>query len=263
MTELLKPPRQSALQIRNKDKLTDDVSDRLWSLYGQIAHLILERANIADLSEQRYYATFQGPTKPVTVSAQVDSLSLTEGVLTDWKFVTSYKFKHGRAADPEWTAQLNMQLEILRRNNLDAKTIQIVGLLRDWSKLEAGRDGEDGGYPKKGVVTAPIEIWERLQTVSFIEERVSLHEAARAVKEDSELPKCSDSERWAKPSIWAVMRGTRSIPGGNCFSERDALQKQRLNDGTRIEFRPGESIRCRSYCSVAEWCTQNPMKGKI
>lgn len=258
VTGLIKPPRIMQLGLRHDKEIVEDVSDRLWSLYGQIAHGILERANQLDLAEKRFFAEFEVGGKKYIVSAQIDTLSLVGKILTDYKFVTSWKFKHGKPTDPDWTAQVNMQLEILRRNGIEAEALQIVGLLRDHSKLEALRS-ED--YPKQGIVRAPLEMWSRERTVSFIEERISLHEAAK-VAPDSDLPLCSASERYADPDKWAVMKGARAINFGVRNSEDDAKQVHAKSPGTRIEFRPGQSKRCLAYCSVSQFCNQNPYKGK-
>ena len=252
VTELLKPPRATALLQLHRSEVQEDVEDRLWSLYGQIAHLILERANEADLVEKRFSATFNGLNGPVVVSAQVDTLSLKDGVLTDWKFTTSWGFKVGQPVKPDWVAQLNMQLEILRRNNYDASIIRIVGLLRDWSKMEALRTQD---YPKKGVVSAPVEIWSREQTTSFIEMNIARHQTARAAKEE-DLPLCSPDERWAKPDQWAVMKGERAVRFGLQFTERAAKEMLAKTPGGRLEFRPGISTKCEHYCDVSQFCTQ-------
>lgn len=249
VTQLLKPPRVVALEALHSGELIDDVSDRIWSLYGQVVHTILERANIADLSEKRFFAEIGGKI----VSAQVDTLALVRKILTDWKFTTVWKFLPGKPVEPDWVAQLNMQLEILRRNDLDAERLQIVGLLRDWSKSQAGREST---YPQKGVVTQPIDMWPRDRTVAFMEERISLHEAAKAALRDEDLPLCTPTERWAKQDIWAVMKGQKAIRMGLCFNEIRAKELHAANPGTRIEFRPGQSPRCESYCACAPYCTQ-------
>lgn len=251
VTQLLKPARMVALESLHRDKLIEDVSDRIWSLYGQIAHLILERANMADLVEKRFFAEFKGKT----VSGQVDSLSLLDGVLTDWKFTTVWKFLPDKPVDADWVSQLNMQAELLRREGLNPKRLQIVGLLRDWSKSEASRNPD---YPQRGVVAVPIEMWPSERVVAFIEERISVMEAAK-----KELPLCTPEERWAKQDIWAVMKGQKAIRMGLCFTEQAAIQMQSKNEGTRIEFRPGQSPRCDFYCPVSEFCEQykNSKKG--
>lgn len=255
ITELLNPPRLVALKAKHKDELEDDVEDRLWSLYGQIAHTILERANVSDdIVETRYFATFKAPNGDTrVVSAQVDTLSLVQNCLSDWKFTTAWKFKNNSPPDPNWIAQLNGQLEILRRNNLDAERLRIVGLLRDWSKLEAKRAND---YPQKGVISMPIPMWSREQTTSFIEMRIALMERALAAETEVQLPLCTPDERWAKPDIWAVMKGEKAIKGGVCFVEKEAHKKLEATPGARLEFRPGISNRCESYCQVSQFCKQ-------
>lgn len=256
VTGLLKPPQIAQLSLRHDSEIVEDVSDRLWSLYGQIVHGILERANQLDLAEKRFFADFEVGGKIYVVSAQIDTLSLVGKILTDYKFVTSWKFKYGKPTDPDWTAQVNMQLEILRRNGIDAETLQIVGLLRDHSKLEALRS-ED--YPKQAIVRSPLEMWERRRTSSFIEERIILHESAKDLPDDK-LPPCSASERYSDPDKWAVMKGARAINFGVKNSEADARQTHLKNPGTRIEFRAGQSKRCLAYCSAAPFCKQNPYR---
>ncbi len=44
VTGLLKPIQMWVLERRHKDKLTIDLSEKLWSLYGQLMALLLERA---------------------------------------------------------------------------------------------------------------------------------------------------------------------------------------------------------------------------
>jgi hypothetical protein len=246
VTELLKPPRIRALTEKHRHELEEDVEDGLYRLYGQIIHGILERGNANDLAEKRFFATFNGKK----VSGQIDTLSLDEkGTLTDFKFTTVWKFKKNQAPDPDFVAQLNMQLELLRQNGLDAKALQIVGLLRDF-KMSEQKQSPDS-YPENQISILPIEMWPREKTQSFILMRIAEHEMAR-----QSLPECSDTERWAEPNIWAVMKGKRAIPGGKQFSEEAAQKMLFENPGTRIEFRPGVSKRCELYCQVNKFCTQ-------
>lgn len=184
ITELLKPPRIRALEKKHTDDLTEDVSDRLWSLYGQIAHLILERANRKDLAEKRLFTKIDG----YKISGQFDTLDLDDGVLSDYKLTTSYAFMGGREPKPEWVAQLNMQLFLLREHNLNAKKLQIVGLLRDWQIREAGKSLR---YPQEPISIVSIPIWSKADTFSFIKQRIKLHVDAAAV-----LPICDNEETW-------------------------------------------------------------------
>lgn len=255
VTQLLKPPRMVALEHQLTGELTDDVEDRLWSLYGQCVHTILERANLTDLVEKRFKVSLDTPFGKKTVSGQIDSLSLDNtGRLTDWKFTTSWKFMQNKPPDPDYVSQLNMQKYVIENDpehhgKYKVKSARIVGLLRDWSKLEARRSPDS--YPQKQVIPMPIPLWDDALTKAFMVERICLMEKAKI-----ELPECSPEERWAKQDIWAVMKGDRAIRMGLCFDEKRAGEMQRANPGTRIEFRPGQSPRCEAYCSVSDFCTQ-------
>ena len=247
VTELIKPARIRKLEKLHEHEIEEDVSDRMWSLLGQAVHVILERSNKNDLVEKRFFANFEVNGKTYIVSAQLDSLDLVNGILTDWKVTTAWKFKNNSAPPADYVAQLNMQLELLRRYGLDASRLQIVGILRDWQMRQAK---EDQFYPQKQVATMPIAMWSREQTVSYISMRIAAHTA-------DELPECDESERWTKPHVWAVIkRGQkRAINGGIQLSQEIAEDVCAKNPGTFIQFRHGVNTRCESYCRVAPFCS--------
>lgn len=246
ITELLSPARQSALKLAHKHEIEEDAEERLWSLYGQIAHTILERANVNGIAEKRYFADIDG----TRISGQVDTLDLDGGVLSDWKFTTSWGFNVGTPPKPEWVAQLNMQRWLLRQNGLDAKSLQIVGLLRDHSKLEAKRAAN---YPQQPVVVLPIPMWEENETKAFIAKRVAAHRAARA-----ELPECTPEETWQRPDVWAVIKkgNKRAEKNGLHETEESARAHADSNPALSVIRRPGESVRCENYCAVSAFCSQ-------
>lgn len=246
VTELLQPPRIRALKIRHKDEIVDDVGDRIWSLLGQAVHTILERAsdNNKAISETRYFAKFGSHV----VSAQIDSLELSSGVLSDYKVTTAWGFLSNREPKPEYVAQLNMQLELMRSNGLDALGLQIVGILRDWQIREA-RSNPD--YPQFQVAVLSIPIWPRAKTIDFIMERIDRHLAA-----DVALPNCTDEERWASPNKFAVMKGTNKRAVKLCDSLSEAQDYISNGSGDRVEMRKGEARRCRDYCNISKWCDQ-------
>lgn len=245
VTELLAPARQRALMQTHKDEITEDVADRLFSLYGQIAHLILERANVVDLAEKRFFGTIGD----ATVSGQVDNLQIVNESLIDWKFTSAAGFYAGKAPKPEWVAQLNFQLELLRQNGLDAKTLQIGGLLRDYSKAATERSKD---YPPAPVVLMPIPLWPREQTVAVMQARVNAHREAR----EGLLPACTPEERWERPGCWAVMKTGNKRAVKLFDREADALEFVSGAPGLSVVERPGESIRCKSYCPVKHFCAQ-------
>ncbi len=62
VTGLLKPPRQAVLEAKHQDEITQDVSERVWSLLGQSVHSILEQANRRGIAERRLSIACEGWT---------------------------------------------------------------------------------------------------------------------------------------------------------------------------------------------------------
>lgn len=193
VTELLNPPRAQALKLTHKDELEEDCSDRVFAILGQSVHKILERAaRVEDLVERRVYGMFGEHM----LTGQIDLLERDRKVLSDWKVTKAYPFtkKGGKGQKPEWIAQLNMQLELLRMNELDADKLQIVGIIKDWT--EACTDPYNKmkymeGYPPAEIVTIDIPMWPREKTQGFIRERMKAHLDARKA-----LPECTPAETW-------------------------------------------------------------------
>ena len=140
--------------------------------------------------------------------------------------------------------------------------LKIVAIYRDWSKLEAKRDKN---YPQLGAETHDIPLWSEDKAKAFIEERVRLHQDAmflgnKYAEAASNLPECTDEERWAKPDKFALMPTAKSARARKLFnSEVDATAWAAANNmkpGWVIEHRRGVNTRCESYCLVSDYCTQ-------
>jgi histone H3/H4 len=242
VTELLSPPRQAALKRANRERIEEDASDRIYSLLGQLIHTLLERANKTAIAERRLSITVEG----WKVSGAMDAL-YEHGLLQDYKFVTAYKFKDGVAPE-EYEQQMNIYAAILRANGERVTALEIVGILRDWSKLEAQRDPS---YPQSQVVVMPVPLWPEEKATAFLRERVILHKQARA-----SLPICTAAERWARPDRYAVMKPGAARADRVYDSKEEAEAHVAQKKGLIVEHRLGENIRCQAYCSVAKFCTQ-------
>ncbi len=242
VTTLLGPPRKAALDHAHADELVEDASDRIWSLLGQSIHTILERANKTGIAERRLSITIEG----WKISGGMD-LVCKDHVLSDYKTVTAYKFKGG-GAPIEYEQQLNCYAEILRQNGEEVAGLQIVGILRDWSKLEARRDAN---YPQSQVIVVSVPMWTRERAQAFLLERVILHKQARI-----SLPECTGEERWARPTVYALMKKGRKTAVKLYDKENDAAAHASTGADIYVQTRVGESIRCSAYCSASKWCTQ-------
>ena len=249
ITELLSPPRIAALRHKHDGDLTEDASDRIWSLVGRIGHGLLEKANRNDLVEKRFYMNIEGEI----VGGKFDSYTYTSQILTDFKFVTAWKFKDGLPL--EYEQQLNLYGLLLSENNLPVQEMQIVAILRDWSKQEARRNKE---YPQSQAIVRRVPAWPKEKTLAFLKERVALHKQAREAVERGEEPSlCTNEERWLKPTVFAVTkkgasRALRLLPS---YQEAvDWVAKNPPGGQVEIVERKGENTRCISYCPVSSFC---------
>ena len=241
VTQLLAPPRIGALIEKHFDEIEEDVSSRIWSLFGQAMHTVLERASTTGVTERRLSIEVEG----VTVSGGMDRYH--DGLLQDYKFVTAYKFKDLTVA-PEYEQQLNAYAAILRASGHPVKELQIVGILRDWSKMDALKDPN---YPQRQVVVRTVRIWPASEALEFIRTRVVLHKQARVT-----LPECSPNDQWARPDTWAVMK-KGNVRATKVFENPvGAAEMAATNPAFNVVHRPGEKIRCKAYCSVSAFCSQ-------
>lgn len=249
VTSLLKPPQLLALEKRHEEEITEDVSDRIWSLLGQVVHGILERSDDTAITERRLYVDVLG----WRVGGAMDRFVLKEGLLQDYKFTTVYKVRDG--ITEEFAKQLNIYAHILRANGEKVNKLEIVAILRDWSKNQYKREGAP--YPSNQVVILDVPIIDDKEVRQFIEERVKLHQAAIEEKDSTKLLPCTKEERWAKDDVYAIMKegGKRAVR----LTASQAAANMVLEDLDKkhyVEYREGESIRCESYCSVKNFCAQ-------
>lgn len=248
VTGLLKPPRTVALERQHKDEIEEDAADRLWALIGQIGHLILERSGGLS-TELRLFSQVNG----WKISGQMDLLS--GNVLVDYKITSVWSCKDG--LKPEWEQQLNALHWLAWKNSIKVEKAQIVAIFRDWSKLEARRSAD---YPRHQVQVFDVPLWSTTRAQFWIEERVHLHQEAQS----DELPECTPEERWEKPAKWAIHKEGRERAVKLHDTESGAKTHLATLDAKhRIEHRPGEQVRCQSYCNAMPFCSQAKALGVV
>jgi hypothetical protein len=243
VTQLISPPKAVVLRKRHEHEIEEDVADRLYSLYGQIVHSILERANTKDLVEERLFMEVCGKR----ISGGADILQLSSGQLSDWKFSTVWK---AVKSPKEWEEQINLLALLFEANGREVKSGEIILLMRDHSKQRAKRGGE---YPAFPVQRIPITLWPKATQVAFLHARVVAH-----LNAESNLPDCSQEERWGSDPVFAVMKEGRKS-AVRLFPSRDGAEgflAARKGNGHSIIERPGENVRCDGYCGAAPFCEQ-------
>jgi hypothetical protein len=277
VTELIKPVRIRSLSKKWRDHLIEDVSDKIFSLFGRAMHKVLEQA--ADprycMVEKRYYADFEfedhelgknwnEATGSLRVGGQFDILDYVfdkeTNVLSDYKLTSRYST--GDGVKPEWEQQMNCNAFLLRKNGIPVDGLQIVAIFRDWSKMRAAQKND---YPQKQIQILPVEMWQDVKTEEFIRERIKAH-----VEGEENPPVCSPEERWRKPDKWALMKkgNKRAV---KLYDEENhahgmAAQDNQFHPGKfYVEPRPGEDVRCEFYCPVSAYCSywQEQLQEKI
>mgnify|MGYP001214700528 CR=1 FL=1 len=253
VTGLIGPVRAKALTVRHDAEIVEDVSERLFSLYGQVGHAILERAD-TDALPERFYLTREYKGCKIVVSGRGDSLVLSDGgLLDDYKLTRVWSVMDG--PKPEWIAQLNLyRLGLIECFGFVVERLRITALIQDWMWRQGGK----GKYPDRSVVALPIEVWPLEQTEAYLMERIAAHVDARSI-DDADLPECTNDERYCGKTKWAVMIPGRKSAKKLCDILGEAEHMCEGNPTWYIEQRGGQSVRCARYCLAGKqtsFCNQ-------
>jgi hypothetical protein len=229
-------------------------------LDGALSHAMLEAAGVADtgavILEERLFAELAG----VTLSGAMDcALIYPTGKIVDYKKTSVWKLLMGSVS--EWTQQLNIYAWLSAQNERSIVTeLEIAAWLRDWKAAEALR-GVARGYPPRGIMTLPIELWPLARTEAFIHSRIQEHVSADECLEqggDDCLPFCTDDERWIRNKKWAVMKPGRKSAVRVIDERAEADLLAESLEGGWVEQRGGAPTRCMSWCDAgkAGLCSQ-------
>jgi hypothetical protein len=185
----------------------------------------------------------------VLFSGQFDNFDFKQGILTDYKFTTVYSVMN--KTKEEYISQGNCLRLLLHEAGYTVNEIQIVYILRDWSKMKAGFTKD---YPPHQVVKVKIPMWSLEEAEKFLVDRVTILKSHEDTP-DTDLPDCSLEDKWQDPSQWAVYKqdGKRAVKLHD--NELDAKIHMSQIKG-RIEFRPSVPTRCENYCKVKNYCNQ-------
>jgi hypothetical protein len=251
-TSLLNSPKIVALLKKHDDDLTQDVSDMIWSIFGSAVHNVLEKgADEHNIVEQRLSTEVDG----WVLSGAIDLQHIEkDGInIKDYKTTSVWAVMNDK---PEWEQQLNIYGYLISKNKKQpVKSLQIVAILKDWSKREAERKPD---YPQRNVTLVDIPLWSFEEQEAFIKGRIAKHSAAEfAMETEAELPACTPAEMWEKPPVWAVIK-QGNVRAKSLHDSPDLAEaaKKELGSGYEIQIRQGERTRCKDYCLVSKWCKQ-------
>lgn len=256
VTELLNSPRIVQLRTKHIDELESDVSEMVWSLFGTAVHNILEHGKDDNhIVEERLFTQFEG----WKISGAIDLQEVqSDGVdIKDYKVTSAWSVQQEKA---EWISQLNCYAWLVEKvKGQRVRSIQIVGIVRDWSR----RDAENKEtYPQAPIVTIDIPLWTFEQREEYIRGRLVLHNEALFNKQVGDaLPECTPDEMWEKPTVYAIKK-IGGVRAKTLFGELDRAEAEleKLNAKKteyHIEVREGERTRCEKFCQVSQFCSQH------
>ena len=252
VTQLINSPKIVALSSMFADELEQDVADMVWSIFGSAVHNILEHGKDANHKiEERLHAEIGG----WRISGAID-LQITNDLgisIKDYKTTSAWAVMNEKI---EWEQQLNCYAWLVEKvKGVKVTDIGIVAIIRDWNRRDAANRE---GYPEAPVKELPVRLWSYAEREAFIEGKISLHSACEfAIEADTELPHCTPSEMWEKPTTWAVKKigGVRAKSVHATEQEgMDALAA--AGKGYAMEVRNGERTRCATFCPVNFKCSQ-------
>lgn len=273
VSDLIKPPRMRMLISRHFDEIVKDVSGDIFRLLGQLFHHLfrdsaMRKKDSGYIAEQRMFTHIVVDSVTVIISGEPDLVS-ADGVLDDYKVTGIYGWDKG--VKIEWEQQLNAYRWLRSCNGLATKQLRAVYILRDWKQSESMQEG----YPQAAAMTVEVTMWDLDLAETYIKDRAAAHLAARHDADDR-LPECSSTEMWERPEAWAVTRpGAKraaKVWNQDKFPEKvtseflhltadaDALErnKKKAKPGEQpyvVEHRPGERVRCQSYCDARSFCS--------
>ena len=194
---------------------------------------------------------FEVPLSKSKITGQVDSYDMASATIYDWKTASVWKVVKADFAD--WKAQGMTYAWLMAQKGLPVKKCRFVALLKDHSKTKAATDAS---YPQSPVFVYEFDVTEEglKETGDRLEKKVIELETA-SLLEDKDIPPCSESERWAEPPVWAVMKNGRKSAVKLFDSEADAdAFAGEMGNSHYVEHRPAVSRKCADYCPCKDFC---------
>ena len=264
VTQLIDAPRISILRRQHDSEMSKDITDMTYALLGTACHHILEQSepDPNEIHEERLSIEMYGWKLSGAIDVQYYE---ADGSITimDYKVTSAYAVMNDK---PEWEKQLNCYAYLVQKNkDKPVDRLKIVAVIRDFSR----RKSKELNYPDSNIQIIDVPCWTFEERQDYIGKRITEHQACQQNFEFCDpLPLCSDEERWAKPSKFAVMKKGRKSAVKLFDDQQHAelfIKNQESATALYIEHRVGEDTRCEeNFCGVAEFCDQyksNKTKG--
>jgi len=147
-TDLQKSAKQLWLTKRHEPEIEIDASDRLWPLFGSAIHYVLEKSDDQNAFQEEFLkAEFAGKY----LTGRPDHFD--GKIITDYKFTSVWSLVY-QSSFQEWEKQLNIYALLYSLQGFDVEKVQIIALLKDWSK---NKYKHDNNYPDSQAQIIPFK----------------------------------------------------------------------------------------------------------
>lgn len=256
VTEIMNPIRVTTLKRRYQEHITEDVSERLWALFGTAVHYIAQAGEgEQDIAEVYLEKEING----LTLSGTADLYESETRTLWDYKSTSVWSIIYN-SKEKDWTEQLNSYAVMMREQGFAVDNLKILAFLKDWNRNKAK---QEPSYPSLPMVVVDIKVLPHEQVEKALEARIMRLEANKNIADD-DLPFCTDEERWKDPDKYAVTK-RGNVRATKVFENPFDAQKhaEELGPKYEVKHRSGVPKRCLSFCPVAEWCNQIKMERSL
>lgn len=256
VTELIKPCKASVLERRHWDEIEIDASDCVWLVFGKAVHEVLQYGNMSHFMQaEKYIEREIGDEYGTKIVGRMDLYDPRWKTVVDWKTATVTKVLKGDYS--EYRRQGLEYAWILKAYGKTVSKLKFTMFLKDWSKGQKRLATIQGRpYPESA-----IHVWEYTITDSDMEEIDQwIRDRVATIKRyetmvDNDIPICSEEERWASPTLYAVMKQGRKSAVKICSTAEEAQALIGTDaEHLYLEVRPGVSRRCEDYCPAAQFC---------
>ena len=258
VTTLLKGTKEILLTQRHWDEITVDVAERAYAVYGTSVHLVFERGNDVPGIMKEHEVSMK--LEDYTVTGRIDYYDGNQKILGDYKYTSVFKIRDG--VPDEWRLQTLMYAYLMSLKGYETERVTFFVFLRDWRRSEY-RAKKNQGYPDAPVATLSFDVTkdDLHEAEEFIRAKIALLSEHKSLP-DEDIPKCTEAERWATPTTFAVKKQGQktAVRGASKFSTNaQALgwiySQPKDQDKYYVEKREGCSAKCADYCDCREFCS--------
>ena len=245
VTTLKNGVREILLTKRHWKELTDDVSNRIWAIFGTAVHSLLEKESPDTFVEE----SFSLPVGKYKVTGRVDCYDMKNHIIYDYKTASTWKYKFNDFSD--WRFQGLAYAWLMKKAGFEVHECRFVAMFKDFSPRKARLEKD---YPPSPVYVYrfPVDEAGLKEVEEYITSKVKLLEESENIP-DEQLPLCTDEERWARGRKFALMKKGRKT-AIKLYDSKEEAEKAKTEESMYVEERVPEDGKCDGYCLCRDFC---------